>query len=121
MNKFISILFLFLLLACGDSESCIVAFNESFEVIEGESYCLEDGSSLEISEILSSYCPCNADCIWQGEATITARRITGDKAEDVTFHEELTDDNPDWGSITSVSITNDCIPQIQQITIVIKR
>ena len=119
MIKIIPVFFILLLSACSDSESCDRSFNEPFDIQTGEIYCLDDGSTLEIIEITSSYCPCNAVCIWQGETTVSGQRITGDQVEVVLFHEELIDENPEWGQISSIEVTEDCTPRPTKVSIII--
>ncbi len=112
-------LFTLLLFACGESDICEKPFNQSFEVNQGESYCLEDGSRLTISEITSSYCSCDAICTWQGETAVIAERITGDQVEVVIFHEELLDENPRWGHISLIKVSEECTPQPTQVSVII--
>ena len=54
-----------------DSETCTeVKFTDAFTVETGETYCLEDGTELEITALNNEFCPCFAVCVWEGEMTI---------------------------------------------------
>lgn len=119
MLKLSSTFILLALIACGDIDSCQELFDIPFEIRLGESYCLEDGSSLDIIEISSSYCPCAADCIWQGETVVTAQRITLDQIEEISFHQELVEENPSWGRISSIELSDECIPQPTKVSLII--
>lgn len=86
----------------------------------GRTYCLPDDSELVITSIMDSYCPCDADCIWQGEAVITGERIYDkDLVEPFELHEEMTDANPPFARISSVITTESCDPDIAKIEILI--
>ncbi len=122
MIKYICILgFIISFTGCGDSDDdCNQSFGTPFKVEVGETYCLPDGSELFIDSITDSYCPCNADCIWQGEALIEAARVTqSDLVETLLIHEVLVDENPEGIRISSIATTKSCNPDIVQIEIVI--
>ena len=116
---FVSLLFI---ISCSSDSDCNNAFGTPFEVREGRTFCLPDNSSIIVDDISESYCPCFADCIWEGEAVIQFRRIDEDGEEtSVTINEIMNQDNPDWARITEVLVTEACDPDIASISMVITR
>lgn len=109
-----------MLISCGSDDNCNNVFGQAFEVKSARTYCLPDGSDLRITSITDSYCPCDVDCIWQGEAIIILERIF-DNGEIQAFeiHEEDIDANPSFASISSVEVTESCDPDISKIEIII--
>lgn len=52
----------------GTNNDCqSIEFNNKFEAKVGVKYCVDDDNSLTIKSIDNQLCPCNADCIWEGE------------------------------------------------------
>lgn len=120
-NVVVSILIALSMLSCGSSDdSCNNSFDEAFEVKEGRTYCLPDGSELNITSITDSYCACDVDCIWQGEALILGERVFDNGIiESFELHEEIVDSNPSFARISSVETTEACDPDISRIEIII--
>lgn len=50
-----------------NSDCETIRFNDKFQAKVGEKYCVNDSNSLTIKSIDNQLCPCNADCIWEGE------------------------------------------------------
>jgi len=63
-----------------------ISFDEKFEVIEGRSYCSNNGKSFTISRFINNYCPCDAVCIWEGELLIEMVFNSGEEFTDFTFY-----------------------------------
>ena len=102
-------------------EDCL-SYNMSFEVNEGKSYCFDDGLIIEITSISNSYCPCNAQCIWEGEAVIEGVRIENDGTRsNFRIHEIMTNASPPWGSISEIITDKECEPSITQISLIISQ
>jgi|GEM_PF-3835989 len=120
INPYIITILVALLTACSNTDECDYSFGSPLEVKAGETYCLPDGSSLKVIEITSSYCPCNVDCIWEGEATIEALRSSHDgSSEAVLIHEKVLDQNPEWATISDIFVTEGCTPAVASIKITI--
>jgi hypothetical protein len=52
----------------GSNNNCqTINFNDKFQAKVGEKYCVNDENSMTIKSIDNQLCPCNADCIWEGE------------------------------------------------------
>jgi len=120
--RILAIVIAVFLISCSSDSDCANSFGTPFEVREGRTFCLPDNSSIVIDEISESYCPCDAQCIWEGEAVIVFRRITEDGEETtVTINEIMNQDNPDWAAITEVLVTEACDPDIGSISMVINR
>lgn len=109
------------LFACGDKMDCDTAFDVPFIAEVGEEYCFPDGSTLLISEITSSYCPCDAVCAWQGETVVigTWTHITLEMSEFIIL-EVLEDQNAPWASISNIDISEDCEPEVINVELIIK-
>ncbi len=109
------------MLSCGSNDdTCNNSFGEAFEVKEGRTYCLPDGSMLNVTSITDSYCPCDASCVWQGEALILADRTFDDgMVERFEIHEEIVESNPPYAQISSVALDEACDPDISSIEIII--
>lgn len=69
MKAFIFLVFLTLLMSCSknDSSCTSIDYNKSFMAEVGEVYCVDDKNTIKIDSIDNQLCPCNADCIWEGE------------------------------------------------------
>lgn len=120
--RYVTFLLIVLTMSCGGDDNCNNAFGEPFEVKTGRTYCLPDGSELSITSIIDSYCPCDADCIWQGEAVVTGERIYElDLVEPFELHEEMTDINPTFARISTVIKTESCDPDIAKVEILITK
>ncbi len=120
MNKFITLLFILITIILGCTGDDCVEFDTPFSIEEGQTYCLPDGSEISVLSIEHSYCPCNVQCVWQGEALISLRRVTSDNIiTNIDLHEELVDENPDGYAIHSISTSQDCIPVIEEVEIII--
>lgn len=120
MRPYVIILLGLIISSCGNDEStCGNSFEVPFEIREGRTFCLPNNTSIFIEEITESYCPCNVDCIWEGEAqvTFTASGELGEVTE--TIHEKRNQDDVPWASIASVSLTETCDPDIASISIVV--
>ena len=106
--------------ACTDEEACNQDYETSFSIEAGGEYCFPDGSLLSISEITNSYCSCDVQCIWQGEAVASGIWTAPDGQTTPTeIHQELTDQNPFWIDIASVTATTDCQPQVAEFRITV--
>ncbi len=105
--------------ACSDNEC---PPRQAFNVEEGKSFLLCDDRLLVVREISSSICPCNANCIWKGEIAVYLEIINPVNGSVVSglLHSELTDQNPSWGYIESVVLTDSCTPTAAAVTIVIE-
>jgi len=121
MIRLLVVSFTFFLISCSGDSDCDNSFGTPFEVREGRTYCLPDNSSIFIDEISESYCPCDADCIWAGEAVITFTRTTEEGDETVNIHETRNQDDPSWAEITEVITTESCDPDIASISMVLIR
>jgi len=121
MEKLLWIIMVIGCISCGSESDCGNAFGTPFDIREGRTYCLTDDTSIVIDEISESYCPCNADCIWEGEAQVTLRRVSPDGEETFTIHEVRNEDDPSWLRIHEVSITEACDPDIASISITVSR
>lgn len=55
----------------GDEKTCTdVTYSTEFTVASGSSYCFPDGIELAITTLNNEFCPCNVECIWEGQMTI---------------------------------------------------
>jgi len=122
LTSFILLALMGSLSSCGgDEEDCERSFGINIRIEEGQELCLSDGSTLFIDEISSSYCPCNVDCLWEGEANVLMRRIYADGTiENAVAHELLEEENPEWAEISRVISSTDCIPIVTEIFIQIR-
>lgn len=50
-----------------DSNCTSIEYNKSFTAEVGERYCVDDNNYITIDKIENQLCPCNADCVWEGE------------------------------------------------------
>jgi len=106
--------------ACGDKLDCDTAFDTPFTVEVGEEYCFPDGSTLLITEITSSYCPCNAQCVWQGETVVIGSWTDSEsKVIALLIHEILKDQNEAWTSIHGIALTRACEPRVVNLELII--
>ena len=105
------------------TENCdIQNVGTPFQVVEGETYCFTNNRSVEILEISDSYCPCNANCVWEGEATIRANFFESDgSVNEVIIHETLVDQNVKDLEIALVTKTEQCDPDVATISIALNK
>lgn len=70
-SGYILILIILLFTACGSSDDCIeVNYDNPFIIEINQDYCLPDGTVLQAEAFVNNYCPCLAECIWEGELVI---------------------------------------------------
>lgn len=120
MIRFFMLWVTVLVMACSSEEDCDRPFDRPFVVEKGATYCLPDGARLTIEDITTSYCPCNANCVWEGEAVISATWLTSDGvAHQLRIHEVQEEVNPEWINIADIALTRDCTPEIVSISIVV--
>lgn len=101
---------------CNDEE-----YGTVFTIHPGETYCFSDNTELKIVSLINEFCPCNLQCFWEGQMTIsmewtmpdgalieynynTAPQLTNEDLpdglvisyllEDFTFAEECTESVP---------------------------
>lgn len=73
--KLLSLFLICALVSCsdgdGDAKNCTdVAYSTEFTIEPGSSYCFSDGVELSITSLNNEFCPCNVECIWEGQMTI---------------------------------------------------
>ncbi len=109
---------LLLFFSCTKDEGCEVTYQTQFNIEDGKEYCFPDGSILSILEITNSYCPCDVQCIWQGEAVVKANWSDPDgSVEEILIHEIQRDQNPRWIEFSSVKSSSDCAPVVEEFKI----
>jgi len=121
MKYLLLIIMLITILSCDNDEDCGVVYDEPFEIESGQSYCFQDDTELRVISISDSYCPCDVDCIWQGEAVVEAQLIDGSSVESFMIHEIMIEANPSFARISSIETTESCDPDISKIEIAIVR
>jgi hypothetical protein len=69
MKASIYLVFLTLMISCNKNDSSCnsIDYNKSFIAEVGQVYCVDDKNTIKIDSIQNQLCPCNADCIWEGE------------------------------------------------------
>lgn len=92
-NLLTSILVLCLSISsCSKNEAeldCIpIGYNQVFNLMIDKIYCLPDGNEITAKTINNEYCPCNAICIWQGEANLDMVYNINGIEESYLFHGE---------------------------------
>ncbi|MFT4568686.1 MAG: hypothetical protein ACI9FN_003655 [Saprospiraceae bacterium] len=108
------------ILSCEDKMDCETEFDTPFVAEVGEEYCFPDGAVLLISEFSTSYCPCNASCVWQGETVVLGSWIDASgKATALMIHEVLKDQNLPWIQIHDIGLNEACEPTVQTLELII--
>lgn len=111
---------LILILSCTNEESCDQSYGASFSIEEGGRYCFPDGSLLTIDEISNSYCPCDVQCVWEGEGVASGIWTGTDGiATPTMIHETITNSNLPWLEVASVTKSSDCQPRIEEFRIIV--
>jgi len=106
--------------SCSDSLDCETEFDTPFSVTKGEEYCFPDGSTLLVTEFSSSYCPCDANCFWQGETVVIGNWTDSDgKTSTIMVHEVLKDQNVSWAEIHNIELDGACEPTPTDIELII--
>ena len=49
------------------SDCTSIEYNKAFIAQVGEQYCVDDKNTITIDKVENQLCPCNADCLWEGE------------------------------------------------------
>ena len=44
-----------------------VEYATSFKIKQGYKYCFADGNYFIVEEMRNEFCPCNGECVWEGE------------------------------------------------------
>ena len=97
-----------------------VVYDMPFEAEIGGEYCFTDGSTLFITEFNVSYCPCDAQCVWQGETAVVGKWTDAEGAEStLIIHEELRDQNKSWTQIHDIALDKSCTPEVVSLELLI--
>jgi len=60
-----------MLQSCTQSGDCTeVEYDTAFTIVADETYCFPDGAELLINGFNNEFCPCNVDCVWEGQMTL---------------------------------------------------
>ena len=102
--KYLTLIFASLLiLSCNkaddntEKKDCTeVEFNTSFSVVLDEEVCFPDGSGFIIKTITDEFCPCFANCVWEGELRVLVETIATNGDKDLfTFGSSSYDSKPE--------------------------
>jgi hypothetical protein len=70
MKQIIFLLIFVFALSCKKdevSDCTAISYDTPFIASVGQKYCIDETNYVLINEVHNQLCPCNADCIWEGE------------------------------------------------------
>lgn len=120
MKASIFLVFLSLLISCSknDSSCTSIDYDKSFIAEVSEVYCIDEKNTIKIDSIENQLCPCNADCVWEGEFIIHMSVIADGVAHSYSFGSsaQTIDIQPfDSFKVKFLSITPDaCDSEVQK-------
>jgi hypothetical protein len=101
-----------------NTECTAIKYNTPFIASVGQKYCLDETNFVVIDEVDNKLCPCNADCIWEGEFILKMKVLSSGKEYIYEFGSSVQtpDIQPfDDFNIKFLSITpNECDVNIQK-------
>ena len=101
-----------------NSDCTSIEYNKAFIAEVGEQYCVDDKNYVRIDKVDNQLCPCNADCIWEGEFIVNMSVTADGKSYEYSFgsSEKTIDEEPfDFFKLKFLSITpNSCDSDVQK-------
>ncbi len=81
--------------SCSKSDDCTeVQINEVFEFQQSDLICLDSNTEIEIKSINDQRCPCNVQCVWEGEFIFELIIKKNQEEEIYLLHQKLENDLP---------------------------
>lgn len=84
------------LLSCSSDENCSSEnYDSRFEFQWGDCFVFDDGIEMEIKEIDDQRCPCNVQCVWEGEFIFNLIIREADSEQQFDLKEKTYTENED--------------------------